>query len=414
MARYVPNMTRNIKDLSLLGMIIVIVTLFALVLLRVDMRIIPVAFATMLITILFSSRLGLFINFILTAIVGIMIVLTGATTGTDSIYTLMMYLVGGSVGVYAVRYVQHRSTLAMAGIWVGIANVLTMVATGCITTSQSLDTLINAGWGFGNGLLCAVMCIGTLPVWEGLFGVITPTKLLELANPNHPLIKKLMMEAPGTYHHSIMVANLSEAAAEAIGANALLTRVGAYFHDVGKLRRPYYFTRKPDGERESARLKCPIPPACRSLSPIPRTGRRWPQRTALPKPVIDIILQHHGTTPVMYFYLKAKATEAEGKEVDINKFRYNCPKPQSKEAALVMMADSVEAAVRSINSHCPAEIKEKVTKLIKAKIDDGQFDECSITFKEVTLAIEALLAVFAGMFHERIEYPDSDFAKLKE
>jgi putative nucleotidyltransferase with HDIG domain len=279
---------------------------------------------------------------------------------------------------------------------------------GLITTSDYMSILENAGWSLASALLSSVLCLGTLPVWESFFDVLTTTKLLELAAPSQPLLKRMMLEAPGTYHHSILVANLAESAVEEIGGNPFLARIGAYYHDVGKLKRPYFYTENQMGV-ENPHDKLSPQASSKAITLHPRDGLQMAQKYNLPKQIQDLITQHHGTTAVQYFY--HKAMKQDGEDTNINMFRYPGPKPRSKEAAVIMLADTVEAAVRSMPSHKTEEIEQKVRSLIKARIDDDQLSEAPITFSDINAIVRAFMKVFNGMYHERIEYPDMNQTK---
>ena len=221
------------------------------------------------------------------------------------------------------------------------------------------------------------------------------------SNPNQPLLKKLMLEAPGTYHHSVMVGNLGEAAAEAVGADGLIVRVGAYYHDIGKIKRPYFFTENQfNGENPHDKIS-PTLSALIITSHV-KDGVEMATEAKLPPMIIDMIAQHHGNSLISYFYQKAKETDEEVREED---YRYEQPKPQTKEAAILMMADTVEAAVRSKTGATPGQIEGFIRTLIKGKLNDGQFDECDLTFKDLDKIAETFGRVINGIYHKRIEYP---------
>ena len=237
-----------------------------------------------------------------------------------------------------------------------------------------------------------------------MFGIITPLKLLELSNPNQPLLKMLLMEAPGTYHHSVIVGNLAEHAAQKIGANSLLARVGAYYHDIGKIKRPYFFN-----ENQMA-MDNPHDKITPSLSTLIITshvkdGVELAKQHKVPGVVIDMIKQHHGDSVISYFYHKAKQGENSDK-VNMDSFRYEGPKPQTKEAAIVMLADSVEAAVRSMQDHSSGKIKGMIRKILRDKLESGQLDNCDLTLRDLDIIADAFLDILGGIFHQRIEYPD--------
>lgn len=247
-----------------------------------------------------------------------------------------------------------------------------------------------------------MLCIALDPLVETFFHLATPAKLLELSNPNHPLLRRLLIEASGTYHHSIIVANLAEAAAEAVGGNPLLARAGAYFHDIGKLKRPLYFKENQIGDNPHEHTNPYVSAAI--VTAHTRDGLIMAQQYRLPQEIQDIIVEHHGDTPVMFFYHKA-LQEADGQAVDIADFRYDGRRPQSKESAIIMLADTVEAAVRSMHDPTPQKIREFIAKLVRGKLDDGQLDNAPLTLRDITRICEAFATVLNGVFHERIEYP---------
>jgi hypothetical protein len=270
---------------------------------------------------------------------------------------------------------------------------------GNITTR---DLLLNGGAIMTGGLVSGVLALGTLPLWENVFKVLTPLKLMELTDPNQPLLRRLFAEAPGTYHHSLIVGNLSEAAAASIGANPLLAKAGAYYHDIGKLKRPSYFKENQFGiDNPHDRLE-PIQSTEIIISHW-EDGMKLGRETKLPREIMDIIDQHHGNTLMSYFYHKASEG---GSTLPEEGFRYGGQKPKSKEATIVMLADSVEAAVRSIKNMNETAIETMVGKIIKGKIDDGQLDQSPITTREINTVKKTFISVLRGIYHERIEYPE--------
>ena len=282
-----------------------------------------------------------------------------------------------------------------------IVNILVITSFGLIKGLSGREILVRDLQVFLNGIVTIIITIGSLPLWENLFSILTPIKLLELSNPNHPLLKRLLVEAPGTYHHSLMVGNLSEAAADLIGANSLLVRVGAYYHDIGKLYKPYYFKENQFGMSNPHDLLEPYESAKIILAHVTE-GIKLAKEKNLPSEIIEFIDEHHGTTSVAYFYYKAKEDDDS---VNIEDFRYKGKKPQSKETALVMLADSVEAAVRSIKNPTREKVEEMVNKVVKGKINDAQLDECDITNKDINTIINAFINILLSIYHDRIEYP---------
>ncbi|NLC44098.1 MAG: HDIG domain-containing protein, partial [Clostridiales bacterium] len=272
------------------------------------------------------------------------------------------------------------------------------------------NSIYSSLWGSLGGILAAILTIGTLPVWENLFHVVTPIKLVELGNPNQPILKRLLMETPGTYHHSIIVANLAESAAEAIGANGLLARVGAYYHDIGKLERPYFF-KENQLSSENPHDKLDPELSMRVITSHATDGLELAKKHKVPAKIQNFILEHHGTSPVVYFYHKAKK---DNPEIELKDFRYNGPRPRSKETAIVMMADISEAAVRAMTDHTPAKIEALIRKLIREKLDDGQFDDCDISIGDMSTIAITFTNVISGIFHERVKYPTVDLNAERE
>lgn len=393
----------NLKELTLLFIIIVSTILMSKGLYGISEYIIPISAASMLISILINPKLSIVVNFIISILVGFI-------TGSDiSIVTL--YLISGTIGAISVVKTHQRHNIFFAGVLISISNVLIITSFSLIGSVDAKTMVFNILYGLLNGVFSAILTIGSLPLWEGMFGILTQMKLLELANPNHPLFKKLLLEAPGTYHHSVIVANLSESAAEAVNGNPLIARVGAYYHDVGKLKRPYLFK---ENQFNIPNPHDKIKPSLSTFIIINhvKDGVSTIKEYKLPLVIENIVREHHGTTLVKYFYHKA----LNGENPDLIKeesFRYLGPKPQTKEAAIVMLADSVEAAVRTIPEPTKGKIEGLVRTIIKGKLTDGQLDECDLTLKDLDVIANSFLNILLGIFHERIEYPKLDLNELK-
>ena len=352
----------------------------------------PSAMGTMLVATLFNPNMAVFFN-------GIFAIFAGILTG--DVQFVLLSLISGMVGAIGIIRLTERSDLYKTALYIALINVIAIGAWGIL--NRTIWDVIWVGMLFGilNGVFSAVLTLGLLPLIESMFGVTTSIKLLELSNPNQPLLKKLMLEAPGTYHHSVMVGNLGEAAAEAVGADGLIVRVGAYYHDIGKIKRPYFFTENQfNGENPHDKIS-PTLSALIITSHV-KDGVEMATEAKLPPIIIDMIAQHHGNSLISYFYQKAKETDEEVREED---YRYEQPKPQTKEAAILMMADTVEAAVRSKTGATPGQIEGFIRTLIKGKLNDGQFDECDLTFKDLDKIAETFGRVINGMYHKRIEYP---------
>ncbi len=391
-----PGIYYNRSSLMLIGVITILVLFISLGANVISAYLAPVAAVSILITILLDAKLGVMIS--------IPVALLVALIAENSTVVLFLAIIGGIVGALITMVSQQRRDLLVSGLLVGISNTLVIICLGLIAGSGGLEVVKQSLWGLLNGGLVAVFAIGTLPAWENLFDIITPLKLLELSNPNQPLLKKLLMEAPGTYHHSVIVGNLAEHAAQKIGANSLLARVGAYYHDIGKIKRPYFFT---ENQIASDNPHDKITPSLSTLiiTSHVKDGVELAKQHKIPGDIVDIIKQHHGDSVVAYFYHKAKQGENNGK-VDMDSFRYEGPKPQTREAAIVLLADSVEAAVRSMAEHSPGKIEGTIRKIVREKLESGQLDESDLTLKDLDIIADAFLDILTGIFHQRIEYPD--------
>lgn len=396
-------MLREFKSLLLLCIIIVTSLIISLIVREINVHMMPLALCALMITLLLKPRLAMIVNTSMSVLLGLM---SAGTQSDLSSYMMINMMVStftsGTLCIYAVRRHVNRLGVLSAGVLSGLTAMLSMIAMGLINNTNVAGVMSNASLALGGGILTSVLCLGLQPLLEAIFKLMTPSKLMELSNPQQPLLRRLLLEAPGTYHHSIIVANLAEAACDAIGANGLLARVGAYYHDVGKLKRPLYFKENQMGDNPHDRTDPRISTAI--LTAHPRDGVLMAQRYRMPQQVLDIIGQHHGDQPAIYFYNKALKSSPEG-TVDIADFRYDGPKPQTREAAIVMLADTVEAAVRALPNPTPERIDELIRSLVKGKIDDHQMDECTLTFRQVDNVCRVFEQVLSGVFHQRIAYP---------
>lgn len=364
---------------------------------------VPLAGGAMLTTIFLSAGLAVFTTFLLSILVSMMM--------NGQLSFIVVGLVGSLVGIYSVSYLSDRAGLIRGGLYVSLANTFVILILGLLNATRVTTVVTGLGMGILNGFLSSVMTLGCLPYVEAAFGITSSVRLLELANPNQPLLKRLLMEAPGTYHHSILVGNLAEAAAEVVQADPLLVRVGAYYHDVGKLKRPYFFIEN-QVTRENPHEK--IAPSLSTLivTSHVKDGLELAREHKLPRSVQAVIEQHHGTSLVAYFYQRALERERPELVAEAN-FRYDAVKPQSKEAALVMLADSVEATIRTLQKPTPGRLEGLTRRVIKEKLHDSQLDECDLTFKDLNRIAEAFVQILAGIFHSRIEYPENVVNELE-
>ncbi|MEL1136189.1 HDIG domain-containing metalloprotein [Desulfitobacterium sp. THU1] len=361
---------------------------------------IPVAWATMTIAILVDVEIAYFSAAILSVFVGLLA--DPSISSTTGWQVSLVALFGGLVGVHSVSLLSQRVDLARAGIYIAAVNVITVSGIAMVSGMRITTWLISVGLGLVNGVFSSVLAVGTLHWFESGFGITSAIRLLELSNPNRPLLKRLLMEAPGTYHHSILVGNLAEAAAEEVQADAILVRVGALYHDIGKLKRPYFFIENQFAQDNPHDKIAPTLSALIITSHL-KDGLEMAKEEKLPQVIQDIIAQHHGDSVVSFFYHKALEDNASVPE---EAFHYEGPKPQTKEAALVMLADSVEAAVRAMKQPTPGRIEGLVRKIIKDKLNDDQLSQCNLTFQDLDKIASAFVRILSGIFHSRVEYPE--------
>lgn len=364
---------------------------------------IPLALFSMLVSILLDSRKAVVLNAVVSVV--------GTFIFNGSMSFLLYFLVTGTIAALLMPYTEKRNRILVICLVMGLVNFICYWAIGVFVQGGSSPQLLKeAALTIITGALTVMVAVGSLPLWEAAFEANTPIKLLELVNPNNELLRRLMIEAPGTYHHSLIVANLAETAAYEIGANTTLARVGAYYHDIGKLKFPLYFGENQGAENPHDNLMPDV--SARMLREHTRFGRELAEAYRLPRTVADIVVQHHGTTLIKYFYVEAcKRFGAEN--VNEADYRYDGPIPQSREAALVMLADTIEAATRSnVKAGKSAEeIGNMMKVLIKDKLDDGQLNDSGLAIHDLETIRRAFLQVFHGMYHDRVQYPKEEEVK---
>ena len=366
----------------------------------------PFAAAVMLVRIIINSEVALVYCAICAPLMGIMF--------NNSLPVVIYALLGGIVGAHGVRHCKDRSTILTAGMKVSVVNLAMAISFQIFNDSLfSMQTIFCVVFALAGGIINAVFVTGTIPLIENLFYYTTDIRLLEQANFNSPVLRELMIRAPGTYHHSVLVGNLVEAAAESIHANPLLARVAAYYHDIGKTSKPLYFIENVGQLDNKHDRLAPSMSALILISHV-KEGVELAKAHHLGQPIIDIIRQSHGTGLITYFYQKAKNLSThEGKGVDEREFRYPGPKPQTREAGLVLLADHVEAASRTLADPTPARIQGMVQKIINNIFIDGQLDECELTLKNLHEIAKSFNQILVGIYHQRIDYPEPAF-KEKE
>ena len=370
----------------------------------------PAAMGAMLIKMLINERLALF-QMAIMAVTG-SIIFNEGITGTLNVTIGIYILISGLAAILFLQKQNRRSKILQAGMFVSVVNLVVILSILFLRNSQysGLEYGFYFIAAFVSGIVSAVLTIGLLPFFEAGFGILSTLRLIELSNPNHPLLRKILTEAPGTYHHSVMVANLSEASCEAIGANGLLARVGCYYHDIGKTKRPQFFIEN-QINMDNPHDKLPALTSKNIIIAHATDGAEMLRKHRMPKEIIDIAEQHHGTTLLKFFYHKAMQSGHEVKEED---FRYPGPKPQTKESAVIGIADSVEAAVRSMAHPTHEQIENLVHNIIGDRLQDGQLGECDITLKELDTVADTLCETLKGIFHSRIEYPEMNKQKVKQ
>lgn len=414
-AVYEPKMIQTPKKVLMLAILTVLSVLYSALIYPYRPGLAQIAICTVLVAVLLKPRVALVSNMALSVLLGVMAT-SGEAAQSQGVSTLIVSLIAGTAAVYLCKKPMHRMRIMLSGLVIGATGGLTSVFIGLVFSSEIKTVLLSALWPALAGAISAVLCVGTLPVWEAVFDVLTPTKLLEITNPNQPLLRRLAIEAPGTHHHSIVVANLAESGAQAIGADIMLTRAGAYYHDVGKLAAPEAYTENQDEKLKSFHSMLLPAESAAIIRMHPTEGYELAQKYKLPKEICNIILEHHGTTLVGYFYAKALEMFDDVNRAD---FMYPGPKPRSKEAAVIMLADSAEAAVRSLPDKSPECVREKINQILNDRISDGQFDECDISMLELRKLAAEFTQALSGVHHSRIEYPDlkkalEDNRELKE
>jgi len=344
----------------------------------------------------------LFTSLEITLLIALAAAIATATVSQYPLQLILLFLTSAVISAILVNGARKRNTIILAGVVTGITQLIILF----LTQSFSGGISFYAFYFILNGLASSVVVLGILPIFEYLFGTLTNIRLLELADFHHPLLELLIQEAPGTYHHSLIVGNLSETAAKAIGANALLSRVGAYYHDIGKLQKPEYFSENQNKESNKHDTLSPEMSKLVIMNHV-KEGSELAKKYRLNPLLIDFIEQHHGNSLVYYFYRRALESPKEDQEVKEEGFRYPGPKPNSKETAIVLLADSVEAAARAIKEPNPAKIEDLVHKVINNKFIDGQLDECDLTLKDLEKISAVFIRLLCGIYHSRTSYPEN-------
>lgn len=381
----------------LVGLVLTVTTIASLIArFSLPVELIPVTFAALIVAFLWDGRLGLLVALILAHLIGGQAPFLGVTAAFTA-------AVGGAAAAFSVRVVQRRTQTWYFIAIVSGAYVLTALTMGLLRGRDLSEIGLSMGWGITNAVVASLLAIGFLPLLEAFTRITTDQTLLELLDLNRKLLKRLSLEAPGTYAHTIAVANLAEAAASAIGANGLLARVGTYYHDIGKLVKPQYFIEnQPRGRNPHDKLK-PTMSAAIIRSHV-MEGLKLAEQERLPAAIQSFIPEHHGTQQISYFYTRARELDPDA-QLNPADFAYPGPKPQSRETAILMLADTVESAARVLQDPTPSRIREMVERLVTKKIAEGQLDQSPLTLRDIDQIKDSFSGVLTGMYHHRIDYP---------
>ena len=398
-----PGLWNNPKLLLLMALIFLMISgsTFFVKQLNFSGYLAPVAIGSMLIATIFGERIGYAGSAVLS-------VLVGGIWGNEFSLMLVSFFTG-SVAIVVITRIRNRSQLLRASIYMIAANLISITAMGFLQFLPFTEILANWRFGAMNGLFTPIFSYSLLAIIESLFDITTDHSLLDLSNLNHPLLKRLSVEATGTYHHSIMVGNLAEAAASTIGANSLMARVGSYYHDIGKLEKSEYFVENQIGSENPHKKLQPRMSALILMNHVKR-GIEMAEKYKLPSAVKDIIIQHHGKSLMRFFYQKA-ISKGNTDDVSENDYRYSGPLPQTKEAAIVMLADAVEAAARSLKDPTHSRLKGLIEEIVDERFQSGELDQSPLALRDLERIKESFLTILAGVFHTRIEYPENDDLK---
>ena len=390
---------RNIKNCNLLHLALLFVFGFvinyAVAIQHLPFYLMPFSLVPMLAMILFNDlELSLVLN--IASSLGFAFI-----AGGDLPLAVLSFISGVSSSIF-ILFTRRRVAIIKAGALAGFIQAFVFFFLTSFRINAPLSYLIL----FFNGIVSSIIVAGILPVFEYLFKTVTNISLLELADFNHPLLQRLTQEAPGTYHHSLIVGNLSDAAARSVNANALLSRIGAYYHDIGKLAKPGYFSENQDKESKHEALS----PSMSKMIIVNhvKEGMELAKKYKLNPALIDFIQQHHGNSLVYYFYRRALEHLEDDEEIKEEGFRYPGPKPATKETAIVLLADSVEAAARGLKEPTPAKIEELVHKVVNNKFIDGQLDSCDLTLKDLEKISAVFIRILSGIYHSRVTYPEGE------
>ena len=399
--RFAGTLIRETEKLTLTFMIVLFYLLMTALVVRLPFLseyLVPVAFVSLVATAFFGTLTAL----IFTLFASLLLI-----THTDLPASLVFIsILAGSAAIFSIAQLRERRNFYTIFLYVSLAYIIGISSFGIADAFGMSEFLFGSLYGIANAFACTILVMFLMPIFESLFSVTTNFTLMELSDLNRPLLKRLIMEAPGTYHHSLMVGNMVEAVASDVAANGLLARVSAYYHDIGKLAKPEYFFEN-KGENFNKHEKLSPTMSALILASHVKEGLDLAKKEKMPKVVMDGIREHHGTTVMAFFYNKALEYDSHD-SVNVDDFRYPGPRPQSKETALIMLADSCEAAVRSLKEPTSPRIRALVTKIFAARMNDGELDNSGLTLNDIAVIREKYISFLTGIFHPRVQYPSQD------
>lgn len=396
---------RILKDNTLVATFLITMifsAFFCAVTRMINIKFMPILLAPILLSVLIGSRVAIVGNLISALFNVLFLYGASGNSAGDAAYIIAGNFIAGIVVAWILHNSKARQSMLISGAIAGIINLAAMLFFYIFMDNRIEISVMSAFSCIIASFIAVLLAMALQVVCENIFNLTTRNKLLELSNTEHPLLRRMLMEAPGTYHHSMLVANLAEAAANSIGADSLLVKVGAYFHDIGKLYKPEYFTENQTDYNPHDKIS-PYESAEIVIGHV-KIGLKMAKENRLPRQIREFIMTHHGDSVTLYFYNKA-LENANGEEVDINKFKYDGPKPYTKEQSILMLSDSVEAAVRSMSEHKQDDIEDEIERIIKLKIKEGQLSNSLLSIKDINDISKSFLNTLSGTYHERIKYP---------
>ena len=399
--RFAGSLVREMEKLTLTFIIVLFYLLMTALVVRLPFLseyLVPVAFVSLMATAFFGTLTAL----IFTLFASLLLITHTDLPGNFAFISIL----AGSAAIFSIAQLRERRNFYTIFLYVSLAYIIGISSFGILDAFGLSEFLFGSLWGIANAFACTILVMFLMPIFESLFSVTTNFTLMELSDLNRPLLKRLIMEAPGTYHHSLMVGNMVEAVASDVEANGLLARVSAYYHDIGKLAKPEYFFEN-KGENFNKHEKLSPTMSALILASHVKEGVDLAKKEKMPKVVMDGIREHHGTTVMAFFYNKALEYDSHD-SVNVDDFRYPGPRPQSKETALIMLADSCEAAVRSLKEPTSPRIRALVSKIFAARMNDGELDNSGLTLNDIAVIREKFISFLTGIFHPRVQYPSQD------